>query len=78
LRHLLPSDAAVLDLVLNRFLGDPIRPKVDLDKRAIMIQDQFAAQIEALIAQARNEGLSDGAIIGVLEDAAEALDEGLP
>jgi hypothetical protein len=43
-----------------------------------MTQEQFAAQIEALIAQARHEGLSDEAIIGVLEDAAEALDEELP
>jgi hypothetical protein len=43
-----------------------------------MTQEQFAAQIEALIAQARTEGLPDGAILKVLEDAAEALDEGLP
>ena len=37
----------------------------------------FPSQLEHLIATARDNGLSDEAIAGVLRDAAEALKEGL-
>ena len=42
-----------------------------------MTTDEFAARIEKLITDARAAGVSDEAMIGVLEDAAEALDEEL-
>jgi hypothetical protein len=43
-----------------------------------MTQEQFAAQVEALVTEARHEGLSDEVMIKVLEDAVEVLDVGLP
>ena len=42
-----------------------------------MTAEEFAAAIELLIAQARDGGISDEAIIAGLEAAAEALDEGI-
>jgi hypothetical protein len=39
--------------------------------------DNFAGRIEALISDAREEGLSDEAMIAGLEEAAKALREGL-
>jgi hypothetical protein len=42
-----------------------------------MTPDQFAAQIELLIATAREQGMSDEAMAAVLWDAVEALDEGV-
>ena len=38
---------------------------------------EFAEAVDKLIAAAREKGLSDPAIIVVLEDAVEGLDEGL-
>jgi hypothetical protein len=46
------------------------------DSGAITI-GEFAARIEALISDAREEGLSDEAIIAGLEQAATALKEGV-
>jgi hypothetical protein len=43
-----------------------------------MTAEEFAEQIEHLIEQARDGGLSDQVVIAGLEAAAEALDEGLP
>jgi hypothetical protein len=43
-----------------------------------MTAAEFATRIELLIEQARAGGLSDEVIIAGLEEAAEALDEGLP
>jgi hypothetical protein len=46
------------------------------DSGAITIDD-FAGRIEALIGDAREDGLSDEAMIAGLEEAAKALREGL-
>jgi hypothetical protein len=43
-----------------------------------MTTEEFADKLELLIAEARTGGLSDEVIIAGLEEAAEALDEGLP
>lgn len=42
-----------------------------------MTPEQFVAHIHKLIDDGREGGLSDEVMIKVLEDAAEALDEGL-
>jgi hypothetical protein len=42
-----------------------------------MTPDEFATQLELLIERARAGGLSDAVIIVGLEEAVEALDEGL-
>ena len=42
-----------------------------------MTEEQFASQIDKLIALAREAGLSDHAMIVVLENAVEALEEGI-
>jgi hypothetical protein len=42
-----------------------------------MIVEEFAEAIDNLITAAREGGLSDAAIIVVLEDAVEGLDDGL-
>lgn len=42
-----------------------------------MTPEQFAAQLEALVADAREAGLSDEAIAAGLAEAAEAVREGL-
>jgi hypothetical protein len=47
------------------------------DSGALTIAE-FAGRIEVLISDAREEGLSDAAIIAGLEEAAKALREGLP
>ena len=43
-----------------------------------MTAEELAAAIEKLITAARQAGLSDAAIVTVLEDAVEGLDEGMP
>jgi hypothetical protein len=43
----------------------------------IMTAEEFAEAIEKLITAAREGGLTDAAMIVVLEDAVEGLDEGL-
>jgi hypothetical protein len=43
----------------------------------IMTAEEFANAIEKLITAARDGGLTDAAMIVVLEDAVEGLDEGL-
>jgi hypothetical protein len=47
------------------------------EQEIIMTAEEFAEAIDQLIAAAREGGLSDAAIIVVLEDAVEGLDEGL-
>jgi len=42
-----------------------------------MTPEEFALRVEKLITDARDEGVSDEAMIKVLEDAVEVLDEGL-
>jgi hypothetical protein len=42
----------------------------------IMTAEEFAEAIEKLITAAREGGLTDAAMIVVLEDAVEGLDEG--
>ena len=42
-----------------------------------MTAEQLAAQIEALVVTAREGGLSDEVIADALQDAADALHEGL-
>ena len=42
-----------------------------------MTAEEFAEAIEKLITAARDGGLTDAAMIVVLEDAVEGLDEGL-
>ncbi len=42
-----------------------------------MTEEEFAARVEKLIRKAHDGGLSDEAMITVLENAVEALDEGL-
>jgi hypothetical protein len=42
-----------------------------------MTQPEFIARIEALIAEARHEGLSDEVLIEMLEHEMEALKAGL-
>jgi hypothetical protein len=49
-----------------------------MDDSGALTIDEFARRIEALISDAREEGLSDAAMIAGLEEAARALREGLP
>lgn len=43
-----------------------------------LTEPEFTALLDKLITEARNGGLSDGAVIRALEEAVEVLDEGLP
>jgi hypothetical protein len=43
-----------------------------------MNEEQFADQVDKLIALAREGGLTHATMIVVLEDAVEALEEGMP
>jgi hypothetical protein len=43
-----------------------------------MTAEEFADAIQKLITAARQGGLSDAAIVTVLEDAVEGLDQGMP
>jgi hypothetical protein len=43
-----------------------------------MTAEQFADQVDKLIAIAREAGLTNATMIVVLEDAVEALEEGMP
>jgi hypothetical protein len=43
-----------------------------------MTAEQFADQVDKLIALAREGGLTNATMIVVLEDAVEALEEGMP
>jgi hypothetical protein len=49
-----------------------------MDDSGALTIDEFARRIEALISEARADGLSDEAMIAGLEEAAKALREGLP
>jgi hypothetical protein len=47
------------------------------EQEVSMTAEEFAEAVDKLIAAAREGGLSDAAIIVVLEDTVEGLDEGL-
>jgi hypothetical protein len=62
--------------IFEGLLGQTLRLALGTGGRVI-IAEQLAAQIEALVVTAQEGGLSDKVIADALQDAADALHEGL-